>query len=125
MGPPTYKAFNIHFSIRCETYNSSVSPSIHRAPLLQRKLLLACIIVATFSATNRHKELVPPLLLSPQRTDCLCRILRRIGALIPLLGHEGIFGDRPHLGQNNHISEIDTTLVPKTLRLYVYGPSHL
>jgi hypothetical protein len=35
------------------------------------------------------------------------------------------WGDRPHLGQNNHISERDATLLPKTLRQWAYEPSHL
>jgi len=40
----------------------------------------------------------------------------RTSTIIPLLGHEGSLGDHPHLGQSNHTSERDTTLLPKTMR---------
>jgi len=117
MGPLTYKVSNLYFSIRCGTYNSHLYTTL---PLkcesiysscspFKRKLLLVCIVVAAFSAADQHKELVPLLLVSPQQTGCLGRNLRRIGTLIPLLGHEGSSGDRPHRGQNNHTSERDTT----------------
>jgi len=42
-----------------------------------------------------------------------------------LLGHEGSSGDRPYRDLNNHTSKRDATLLPKTLRLWVYGSSFL
>ena len=56
-----------------------------------------------------------------KRTNCLGRILRRTGTMIPLLGHEGSPG-------NVHIkarTTRDTTLLPKILRQLVYGLSYL
>jgi len=81
MGHLTYKVFNLHFYIQCGTYYSH---------------LLACIIVVSFSATDRL----------PGRT------LRRTGALIPLLGHWG------EPGGTAHIEAITTTLVRKTPHSY-------
>jgi len=58
----TYKVFNLYFSIRCGTYNSHLHTTL---PLkcesinlscfaFKRKLLLSCIVVASFSAIDRH-----------------------------------------------------------------------
>ena len=66
MGPLTYKVFNRYFSVRCGTYNSHLHTTL---PLkcesinsscspLKRKLLLSCIVVAGFSATDRHCTVV-------------------------------------------------------------------
>jgi len=75
------------FSIWCGTHNSHLHTTL---PLkcefiyspyspFKRKLLLACIVVVGFSAMDRHKELIPPLLVSSQRIGCLSRTLRRTG----------------------------------------------
>ena len=41
------------------------------------------------------------------------------------VGSWGEPGDRPHLGQSNRTSVRDAKLLPKTLRQWVYGSSHL
>jgi len=62
MDPLTYKVFNLYFSIRCGTYNSHLhttlplkceSITLSCSPF-KRKLLLACIAIADFSATDQH-----------------------------------------------------------------------
>ena len=99
-----------HITHTCTQHSpSSVNPFIHHAsPEGESSYLL-----------------VSSLLISPQRTGCLGRTLRRTGAMIPLLGHEGSQGDSPHRDLNNHTSEKDTTLLPKTLRSWVYESSYL
>ncbi|AES58861.1 hypothetical protein MTR_1g009140 [Medicago truncatula] len=68
--------------------------------------------------------LVSMLLLSPLRADTRslyrrCCFLRNKSAVsvIPFVSvMRGALGDRTHLGQSNHISERDATLLPKTLK---------
>ena len=49
-----------HITHTCTQHSpSSVSPSIHHAPPFKGKLLLACIVVADFSATDRLPRSYP------------------------------------------------------------------
>ena len=117
MGPLTYKVFNLYCFIRCGTYNShlhttlplkcesinsSCSPSIGSSYLYRRCWFLrkrtdpACTAVAAFCANGPASSIVP----SSNR------------ALMPLLGHRG--GARG----TAHIEATTTALVRETPHSY-------
>jgi hypothetical protein len=117
--------FNLYFSKQCGTHYltlaTTISPSIsvgHSILYVLRKieaffihtlvrLALACRCLCSTTLAVwpsllenfRYKESVEP------------------SALIPLLGHDGAAKRIIHIGfKNNDTSELDTTLLPKTLR---------
>ena len=80
-----------HITHTCMQHSpSSESITLSCSPF-KRKLLLARIAVAGFSA-NGPTRLYRHCCFLRKRTDCLGRTLRQTGALIPLLGHEGSLG---------------------------------
>ena len=103
---------------------SALSPSIHHASPSSGSSYLLVSSLLGLLRNGRHKELIPPLLVSPQRTGCLSRTLHRTGTLIPLLGHEGRQGT-PHIQAEQPHKWERATLLPKTLRLWAYGSSYL
>jgi len=91
MGPLTYKVFNLYCFIRCGTYNSHLytttlslkCESIYSAcSPFKGKLLLACIVIAGFSANGPAASVVP-------------FVERGSAATVGSLGEPG---DRPHRG---------------------------
>jgi len=112
-----------HITHTCTQHSpSSVSPSIHHAPPSSGSIYLH---ISPLLVSPQRIDTVPLLLLSAQMDWLPWSYPLSNGARIPLLGHEGSLGDRPRRGLNNHTSERDTTLLPKTLRLWVYGSSYL
>ncbi|AES82579.1 hypothetical protein MtrunA17_Chr7g0273561 [Medicago truncatula] len=111
-GPSTSRLDQPHKQERHHTLtqNLKASTSFSSCSPFKRKLLLACIVVAGFSA-NGPTLLAPPLLLSTQ-TDRLPRSHHSSnGALIPLLDHEGSSG-------TVYIEARTTTLVRETPHSY-------
>jgi hypothetical protein len=49
----------------------------------------------------------------------------REGDTTSLLGHKGAADDHSHWAHSNYTSDLDTALLSKTLKHYVYGSSHL
>jgi len=94
-----------HISHTCTQQHSpsSVSPSIHHAPF-KGKLLLACIAVAGFSATDRLASVV---LFVERSSDT------RVESL-------GVAMGTAHIEATQTTSKRDATLLPKTLRQWVY-----
>jgi len=114
MGLLTYKVFNLYSFIWCGTYNSHLHTttlplkceSINSScPPFKGKLLLACIAVAGFSATDRLASVV---LFVERGSDTSVESL-------------GVAMGTAHIEATQTTSKRDATLLPKTLRQWVYG----
>jgi len=109
-----------HITHTCTQHSPlSVSPSNSSSSPFKRKLLLACIAVVGFSATNRHCTVVATFCANGLVASVVPFVERSSDTTV---GSRGEPGDRPHRGPNNRTSKRDTTLLPKTLRQWVYGP---
>jgi len=103
-----------HITHTCTQHSPlSVSPSNSSSSPFKRKLLLACIAVAGFSATNRHCTVVATFCANGLVASVVPFVERNSDTTV---GSRGEPGDRPHRGPNNRTSKRDTTLLPKTLR---------
>jgi len=131
MGLLTCKIFNLYFFIQCRTYNSHLHTTLSLkcesinsscSPLSGSFYLFVLSLLVSLQM-DRHAYTVIAAFYA--RTSCLGRTLRRIGLWYPYWVMRGARGTRPHRGQNNHTSERDATLLPRTLRQWVFGSSHL
>ena len=129
MSPLTYKVFNICCFIRCGTYNSHLYTTT--LPLkcesinsscspFKRKLLLACIAVASFSANG--PTLYRRCCFLRKRTGCLSRTRRRTGLWYHCWVTGGKSGGRPTSSlEQPHLQERRRTLTQnlKAMGLWV------
>ena len=127
------KCPNLHFSIRCGTYNShlhiaifpsSWSPSIHHPHPLSRSSFIRTHLYLYCRCRTQRNPRAWTLFVKNTSTQGASRTLHRTSAMI-LVRSRGELGGPPTSRKSNQTTERDTTLLPKTLRQWVYGSSHL